>query len=186
MARTCKVCKIKFDPQYNSVQPTCSIKCAIEYSNTNKKIKQAKVDKQINELIKEKKAKNTLETLKKSIMNVCHKYIRLRDEGKPCVSCGQPWNSNHQAGHWKKASDYSNLKYNEFNIFNQCQGCNLMKDGNVQKYGDRITLRISKEQKQEIEQLAADYKKDGFKWDRLELIKIREYYNSKIKELKRE
>ena len=129
----------------------------------------------------QRKLQTSLEYLKVNTRTVCHDYIKLRDKGKPCVSCGQPWNLEHQAGHWKKASDYSNLKFNEFNIHNQCVGCNIGKEGNVQLYGDNITKRISKEQKKEIERMALEYKKVGFKWDRLELNEIREYYKQKIK-----
>ena len=31
--RTCKQCKIKFEPQYNKIQNVCSLSCAIELTN---------------------------------------------------------------------------------------------------------------------------------------------------------
>lgn len=135
---------------------------------------------QIEKARAEKKDRTSLQYLKNSVMTWCHRYIKERDKGKPCVSCGQPWSSDHQAGHWKKASDYSTLKFWEFNIHNQCQGCNLMRDGNVQKYGDRITKRISPDQKKEIERMCQEEKQTDFKWDREELNDLRDYYKEKF------
>jgi len=146
-------------------------------------LKATSATRSLNEAKETKKLNDSLSYLKTSVVTVCHNYIKARDKGKPCVSCGQPWHKDHQAGHWKKASDFSNLKFWEYNIHNQCIGCNIGKDGNVQEYGIKITLRITDEQKAEIERMASEYKKGGFKWDRIELNEIREYYKSKIKEL---
>lgn len=151
-------------------------------SRATLKVKQPRVELEIAKA--ERKSKDKLQYLKVNVMNTCHDYIKLRDKGRPCVSCGQPWSSDHQAGHWKKASDYSLLKYDERNIHNQCQGCNLFKDGNVQEYGNRIHLRIGEEGKKEVEKIAAKEKQTSFKWDRQKLNAIREYYKEKIKSLK--
>ena len=135
--------------------------------------------RELQKAIKDKKDKTSLQYLKVNVQTWAHRFIKERDKGKPCVSCGQNWNSEHQAGHWKKASDYSTLKFWEFNIHNQCKGCNLMKDGNVQKYGDRILKRISKEQKETIEKMCLEEKQISFKWDREELNLLRDYYKEK-------
>tara|TARA_R110000787_G_scaffold74970_6_gene166303 strand:- start:372 stop:995 length:624 start_codon:yes stop_codon:yes gene_type:complete len=127
----------------------------------------------------EKKDKTSLQYLKVSTVTWCHRYIKERDKGKPCVSCGQSWSLDHQAGHWKKASDYSTLKFDENNIHNQCRGCNLLRDGNVQKYGDRIRMRISEEQKEEIERKCREEKQKVFKWERTELEELRNHYKKK-------
>ena len=134
--------------------------------------------------ITESKNTKSLGYLLTSTKNACHTFIKLRDKGKPCVSCGNPWNPDHQAGHWKKAELFSTIKFNENNIHNQCVGCNIHKDGNVQEYDLRVHLRIGEDGKQEIERLAAMDKKVDFSWDRIELEKTRKYYQAKTKELK--
>lgn len=144
-------------------------------------IKATEPSRELQKAFKEKKDRNKLQYLLMNTMIVCHKYIRERDKGKPCVSCGQLWGKDHQAGHWKKAELYSTLKFFENNIHNQCQGCNLMKDGNVQRYADRITMRITEQEKQEIEQMCIDERQSNFKWDRQELEELRTYYNEKYK-----
>jgi len=181
MPRTCKVCKKKFEPQYNSVQMTCSYGCAIKYAKTERK----KNEKALNELREQKKSKNSLQALKTHLRITCHNYIRLRDKGKPCISCGTKWKDNHQAGHFYKASDYSNLKYEENNIFGQCERCNLFLDGNNQEYRLRITERITETELLELDEKAREYKKTSFKWDRHELNKKLKYYQDKLKQLKK-
>ena len=131
----------------------------------------------------EKESEKKLSWLLINVRTVVHEYIRERDKGRPCVSCGQPWNDTFQAGHWKKAETYPELRYNEFNINGQCKGCNLFSDGNVQKYTDRAAERIGEGNRDEIERIAASSKKNNFKWDRQELIKIREKFKRKLKEL---
>jgi hypothetical protein len=142
-------------------------------------LKVTKPRTELREAIKQKEDRTKLQYLKVSVQTWCHRFIKERDKGKPCVSCGQQWSTNHQAGHWKKASDYSTLKFSEFNIHNQCQGCNLMKDGNVQRYADRILKRITQDQKNEIENMCLQEKKIQFKWCRTELEELREFYKEK-------
>ena len=139
--------------------------------------------KDLEKAITHKKENDSLEHLKINVRYACHNYIKERDKGKPCVSCGEPWSKYHQAGHWKKAELYSTLKYNELNIHNQCKGCNLFNDGNVQKYSDRIHLRITREEKAELERLAELEKQGVHKWDREQLKETRNYYKLKLKNL---
>jgi len=138
-----------------------------------------------NRIEKEKKEKS-LSYLLINTRTVCHDYIKLRDRGNSCVSCGMPWNESHQAGHFYKAELYSNLKYDEKNIHNQCVGCNIHKDGNHQPYRERIKSRVGSDGLEYLDQKAAEFKtQTTFKWDREELNQIRDYYKQKIKELKK-
>jgi hypothetical protein len=147
-------------------------------------LKITKPKRDLQKAINEKKEQSSLSYLKQNTVNACHEYIKLRDKGKPCVSCGQPWNKEHQAGHFYKAELYSNLKYDEFNIHNQCVGCNIHKNGNEQKYRERILLRISTDELDRLDRDAAEYKVMNFKWDRENLKQIRDYYKKKLKDLK--
>lgn len=147
-------------------------------------LKATKPRRDLDKAIKDKKEHKSLGWLIQNTVNACHDYIKFRDRGKPCVSCGQPWSKDHQAGHWKKAETFTTLKLNESNIHNQCIGCNIHKDGNVQEYANRIHLRIGREGKEELERLAELDKQTNFKWDRLQLMETRDYYKKKIKQLR--
>lgn len=126
-----------------------------------------------------------LTTLIKTVVKVCHEYIRLRDKFKSCISCGTSWSKNFQAGHFKKAEKFTTIKLNEYNINGQCQQCNLRKDGNESEYSIRLPDRIGQEQYKELVRLAELDHSIDFHWSREELKKIRTYYNLKLKELKR-
>lgn len=147
-------------------------------------IKATKPRRDLEKAIKADKEKKSLSTLKSNTTHLVHRYIRLRDKGKPCISCGQSWSSSFQAGHFYPAGKYSTLKYDEDNIHGQCQSCNLRKYGNFDSYALRLPKKIGDKRYKELRERAAEAKKTAFKWDRDELNKIREYYKAKIKALK--
>lgn len=147
-------------------------------------IKVQKPRLELEKYAKERKENNSLAYLLKNTVNLCHKYIRERDKGKPCISCGQNWNDSFQSGHFYKAELFSSLKFNEFNINGQCKGCNLYNDGNESGYRVGIINRYSKELLNELDSKALQEKKDGFKWDRTTLKEIQTYYKEKLKDFK--
>ena len=56
-------------------------------------------------------------------------YIRERDKGKPCISCGTTTATKWDAGHYLKAELYTGLIFNEDNVHRQCQRCNQLRPG---------------------------------------------------------
>ena len=144
-----------------------------------------KATKPRRELEKEEKRirqAKSLQNLLDSVKQVCHAYIRKRDEGKPCISCGAKWNKDFQAGHFYKAELYSSLRFDEYNINGQCRVCNLHKDGNFQGYGSGLKFKIGAKMFYEVNQKSVKEKQTDFKWDREELKRIRTYYRNKLKE----
>jgi len=132
----------------------------------------------------EHKNNKSLSYLITNTVNKCHEFIRLRDKGKNCISCNEVWHSDFQAGHFYKAELYTSLKLDEKNINGQCQGCNLFKEGNEGGYRVGLIKRYSKGYVDLLDSKALLEKKKGFKWDRIELEKIRKYFINKIKQLK--
>jgi hypothetical protein len=120
--------------------------------------------------------------LMKIAVKWCHKYIRLRDEGKDCICCPGKY-GNLQAGHFYPAGFYPNLKFNEYNIHGQRLGCNYHKHGNTSAYRQNIVNRIGQEKLEELDKLAANYKRNGWKWNRFYIISVIEEYKRKVKEL---
>lgn len=114
---------------------------------------------------------------------VCHNYIRKRDKGKPCISCGAKWRPNFQAGHFYKAELYSTLKFHEDNIHGQCPKCNIREEGNLSPYSVNLPERIGKDAFDSLNALAAKEKQTNHKWDKEELNKIREKYKKLLKSL---
>lgn len=131
----------------------------------------------------ETKRNKSLSALLINVRTVCHDYIKKRDYGKPCISCGEPWHKDFQAGHYYKAELYSTLKYNEDNIHGQCEGCNIRKEGNLSEYAVKLPKRIGELAFKQLNRLAELDHQQDFKWDRIELNEIREQYKRKIKSL---
>lgn len=121
-----------------------------------------------------------------NVRNIFHEYIRLRDKGKDCICCGVPYNSNFHASHFYKAELYSNLKYDENNVFGGCQKCNLLLEGNESGFRTGLIQRYSIDFVNEIDNKAKSYKKNDFKWERTQLEELRKYYQEKLKSLKNE
>jgi len=134
---------------------------------------------------REMKERKSINYLLENVKNICHEYIRLRDKGKPCISCGALWHSTFQAGHFYKAELYSSLKFDEFNIRLQCPRCNLYKEGNESQYRVSLLDKFGPEYLKRLDDLACQERQSShFKWDREELERLRSYYKSKIKQLK--
>ena len=146
-------------------------------------LKATKPRRELEKEAKRRKNANKLQNLLDSIKQACHAYIRKRDEGKPCISCGAKWNPEFQAGHFYKAELYSSLRFDEHNINGQCRVCNLHKDGNFEGYRSGFVKRFGLGKLHGLEVLAETDKQTDFKWDREELKRIRTYYKDKLKHL---
>jgi hypothetical protein len=182
--KRCKECKELFTPRYSSVQMVCSPSCAIAYSKRIKTNKKEQNNALLTDMSKEINERKGLTTVLNSVKNACHKYIRERDKGKPCVSCGTQWHKDFHAGHYYKAEIFSSIKFNEYNINGQCVKCNIRKEGNLNDYEINLPNRIGIDSFKALKQLAIlDRKQTNFKWDREELKRIRLYYNKKFKEI---
>jgi hypothetical protein len=59
--------------------------------------------------------------------------------------------------------------------------CNLHKDGNHNEYSLKLPSKIGKKEFEIVVKMAAESKKQSFKWDRQELKALYIYYRNKIK-----
>lgn len=105
-------------------------------------------------------------------------YIRKRDEGKPCISCGMPLPL--QAGHFYSAGAYPTLRFDEVNVNGQCVQCNYFEDFK-KSYKENLIARVGEEAVKELEEKAIRYKHETFKWDENELKKLQKTYLGRLK-----
>ena len=125
-----------------------------------------------------KKAKS-LPRLKAECQNVFNEFIRKRDEGLPCISCGE--NKLLQAGHYFPTQGYDGLRFNENNVNGECAGCNCFDDAHLIFYGENLLDRIGGTKLALLNAAAREYKQYGYKFTRSELIEKIEYYKQKLK-----
>ena len=67
-------------------------------------------------------------------------YIRARDQGKPCISCGAL--TELEAGHYLSIGARPELRFNENNVQGQCNHCNVTLSGNQKNYRIGLIGRI--------------------------------------------
>ena len=136
----CKNCGSRFTPAYNnSLQKFClkddCVKAFVEYAKATEWLKT------------KKKMKEDLETVQSLIGKaqiVFNEYIRLRDKGKPCISCLNPTPKKINAGHFYNANNHWNVRFDEFNVHLQCEYCNTHLHGNLLEYKTNLKERIGK------------------------------------------
>ncbi len=101
-----------------------------------------------------------------------NRFVRSRDQGLPCISCGS-FNTAH-ASHFYAAGSYTGLRFNELNCHLSCVSCNTFKHGNIHEYRKRLERRIGKDnlEKLDIAASLSRYKK----YSRFELEQIIKMY----------
>ena len=168
----CKNCKDKFEPiRFNHkfcLKDEC-IKAFVE----EVKVKQWKETKT--------RMKNDLKTTQdwlKEAQTIFNKYIRLRDNGLPCVSCQQPPKKKN-AGHLYSQGGHSNVRFDEDNVHLQCEACNTFLSGNLLNYQIGIEKKIGAQKLLELQERAHVTKK----WSVEELKEIIKIYKLKVNEL---
>ena len=67
-------------------------------------------------------------------------YVRIRDKGRPCISCDRPDDGSHQrhASHYRSTKACSVLRFNLKNIHASCAQCNSNLSGNLLEYRIRL------------------------------------------------
>lgn len=128
------------------------------------------------------KKSKTLPKLKKELQLLVNAYVRLRDADKPCISCNQ-YKSIKQAGHFYPVQGYDGIRFNELNIHGECEYCNCFDQGHLIGYSENLPDRIGIENFEQLKKDAKNYKMNGYKFSRSELMEKIAYYKEKIKEI---
>lgn len=176
--RTCKNCKCKFEPQYSSVQPVCSIACAIEDTNKKSKIKASK-DWRVEKKKRKEKLKTNSDYLNE-LQVIFNKWIRLRDQGINCISCNKPAKKEN-AGHYRSVGGNPELRFEPLNNNLQCEYCNTYLHGNLIDYRINLIKKIGLEK---VELLEGPHKPKKYTIDELKGLKV--FYRLKIKQLEKD
>ena len=123
--------------------------------------------------------KLTLAKLKQKLQKVFNAYIRQRDKGKACISCGKV--KTLQAGHYYSVGGYDGLRFNEDNIHGECAGCNCFDQSHLILYGKNLEKKIGVNRMIDLHEAARNYKRNGNKFLRYEIEELIEHYKQKLK-----
>ena len=180
----CLCCNEKFEKKYKSQQGRfkfCLLKeeCIAEWRKVRREYEEAENKKAWN---KEKKARK--EALKtrgdylKELQTIFNRWIRLRDQGEPCISCQKPCKKEN-AGHFQAVNKKPELRFEPLNVHLQCEYCNTYLHGNLIDYRINLIKKIGLEK---VEWLEGYHEPKNYTIDQIKGLKV--MYKLKIKNLK--
>ena len=140
--KKCKVCGDKYEPKFTSFQKTCNeMACILAWG------KKEKERKALAENRKKKKAAREGDRAYwlRRTQTEFNKYIRTRDKGKPCISCGRVMTGQVHAGHYRSVGAHPELRFEPDNCHAQCAQCNNWKSGNLTEYRANLLVKIGQE-----------------------------------------
>lgn len=177
--KTCRECKGKFTP-FRLLQIVCSSGCAIQYVKKKTANDSAKIAKEQRKTHREAKvnAKSRGEWLRDAQI-AYNAWIRARDDGKPCVSCGS-FTGKKNAGHYRSVGSAPELRFEPINCHLQCEKCNSYLSGNLINYRIELIKRIGIDR---VEWLEGHH--DPKKYTIYDLKEIKDEYKRKLKELQK-
>jgi hypothetical protein len=112
---------------------------------TKQEISQARADKE---------AIKTIPQLEAEAQRDVNRYVRLRDAGMECPSCGKPEaiviheqghkvGGAHDAGHFRSRGAAKQLRFNLLNIWRQCKSCNA-GEGKFSHKSETVTMEYER------------------------------------------
>ena len=176
----CKICR---EPA--SIKVPAGHFCSIEHvyqhaRNLQDKARAAKEKRARQEHRKRKQELKSRSEWLKDAQAIFNKYIRLRDAGEPCISCGRPNDGSHQrhASHYKSRGAFPELAFNPLNCHAACAQCNNFLSGNLIPY--RVAL-IDKIGLDKVEWLEGPH--DPLKLSIEDIKELIAKYKAKVKQL---
>lgn len=158
--RKCKVCSAWFIPAYANIRWCCpehGTIYALELRAKEKVKAEAKRIKAQHEAERESRKRRhakrielkTKSQWRKEAQAAFNKYVRLRDEGLPCISCGrlpeQKYGGSMDCGHYRSRGAAAHLAFNLHNTAGQCVFCNRNQSGAQKAFEQGLIERIGAE-----------------------------------------
>jgi DNA-directed RNA polymerase subunit M/transcription elongation factor TFIIS len=169
--KSCKKCGEIFTP-YRTTDKHCFVCAKTEQALKNlAKIKKDKVKKAKEDLL-------TVSDYLKLAQQVFNKWIRLRDKGENCISCGKEINGVKHASHYLSSGGHSSVRFHPDNVWVSCYKCNVMLSGNGIEYRMRLIKKIGVDRVEWLEENGHEVKR----WTKDELKELIALYKKKIKD----
>lgn len=182
-AKTCKnpACKTSFVPQRLG-QAVCNYACGLAIKDVNQeKARKALADVGRKELKAAKEKIKTRAEHMKDAQTAFNAWVRARDAGLPCISCGTTADIQYAAGHFRSAGGHPELRFDPLNVHLQCnRNCNMAKSGNLGPYRIELIKRIGQEK---VDWLEGPHEPKRYTIEDLKAIKA--HYRALARELKR-
>lgn len=178
--KSCKICKRDFVPRSTTAQ-VCGMDCAIKLTEQKNAKNAARIAKESRVAHRQaiKAAKPRSEVMREA-QTAFNAWVRARDEGLPCISCGSLSRNSWDAGHYRARSIAPALRFHPYNVHRQCVQCNQHLHGNLIDFRIGLIKRIGLER---VEWLEGQH--PPAKYTIPELQEIKAKYRKLTRELKR-
>ena len=180
--KKCRVatCRASFVPSRMG-QAVCSPACAmIDAPRHEPKARKALAEIGRKELRAAKVKIKTRAQHMKEAQTAFNAWIRERDVGLPCVSCGRYHNGQWHAGHYRTVGGNPELRFEPLNVWRQCAPCNNHKSGDIVNYRLELVRRIGADK---VDWLEGPHEPQRYTIEQLQAIKAE--YRAKTRELKK-
>ena len=162
----CRECRKRFIPELPD-QVVCSVECAAIYGPG----------------LMHRRRKAAIKTIPQhlaDLQKIFNKWIRLRDQHLPCVSCGKWHKGQWHAGHYKPVGGRSGgaLRFDPANVHRQCSVCNNHLSGALTPYREELLHRIGQE---EVERLEGPQELTKYTIEQIQ--ELKKEYRQKIKDI---
>lgn len=183
MKRKCKVCR---QPATMTVglYAVCSIEHGAELGMRLRAKERAMAARKAKAEHRAQKRKvERLRDLLDRVERACNAYVRERDYGRPCISCGKH-SVRMEAGHWKAVGrgGASPARFHPDNIHLQCHSCNVHGGGgNHPGYLPALLEKIGPDRMAAVARLHAG----TVKWDRAALEQLAAWFRREMRAMKK-
>lgn len=153
-------------------------------------LEKARVQRERQERAKLRERKESIKTRSEHMRETqiaFNAYVRARDEGLPCISCGvrdpggDPRGGVWDCSHYRSVGSCPELRFEELNAHKGCKQCNRDKSGNIVEYRISLRKRIGDEK---LAWLEGSHEPKKYTID--ELKEIKSYYRRMTRELQRQ
>lgn len=180
----CKVCEGTYQ-RLRPMQKVCSPVCALTHTRDlvkKKAEREAKADRKADKAKLD--AMRTKPQLTKLAQQAFNAFIRARDAGKPCISCGTPLPTDlvggaFDCGHYRSVGSAPHMRFVEDNAHGQCKHCNRHLAGNHVEYRKGLVARIGL---RDVELIEADT--IPRKYTHAGLIEIARHYKAEARRIR--
>lgn len=140
--KRCRICARDFTP-ISSMSKVCSVPCSLEWARKLAEKKAAHDARTARVAAREmrERVKTRGEHLKE-LQAAFNAWVRKRDEGQPCISCGRMHQGQLHAGHYRSVGSAPELRFEPVNVHLQCQPCNTHLSGNLIAYRIGLIAKI--------------------------------------------
>lgn len=167
--KTCKVCGTEYAP-YKRTQKVCSLTCALEYAGMQQERQRKREQRKA--LAEGRERLKTRSDWQREAQAAFNAFVRVRDEGNPCVSCGsmpgQRYGGAIDAGHYRSTGSAPGMRFHLLNVWGQCKRCNRELGGNPIEYRKHLVARLGEARVTDLEH---DSRSPQYRADELKRIK---------------